>query len=133
MNALKTGVEPETGDWPDWIAALLPDGLLPRAHQLGAPLGTLRAGLARDLGLSGDVQVHAGTTDSIAAFLAAAPLEPGVAVTSLGSTLAIKMLSPQADRGPGPRALLAPGRRCLARRRRLQHRRPGAAPLFQRC
>ncbi len=92
MNALKTGVEPETGAWPDWIAALLPDGLLPRAHQLGTPLGPLRAGLARDLGLSDAVQVHAGTTDSIAAFLAAAPLEPGVAVTSLGSTLAIKML-----------------------------------------
>lgn len=100
MNALKTGVEPETGKWPDWIAALLPDGLLPRAHQLGAALGTLRAELARDLGLQDHVRVVAGTTDSIAAFLAAAPLEPGVAVTSLGSTLAIKMLSPERIENP---------------------------------
>lgn len=93
MNALKTGVDPQTGLWPDWIAGLMPEGLLPRAHALGAPVGTLRRALARALGLSGDVQVHAGTTDSIAAFLAAAPLEAGVGVTSLGSTLAIKLLS----------------------------------------
>lgn len=93
MNALKTGVNPETGDWPDWVRALLPDGLLPRAYQLGTPLGTLRPELARELGFAPTTQVHAGTTDSIAAFLAAAPLEPGVAVTSLGTTLAIKMLS----------------------------------------
>ncbi|NDR58706.1 FGGY-family carbohydrate kinase [Aliiruegeria sabulilitoris] len=93
MNALKTGVEPDTGEWPDWIVSLLPEGLLPEAHPLGTPLGTLRGDLARELGLPANVQVHAGTTDSIAAFLAAAPLEAGVAVTSLGSTLAIKALS----------------------------------------
>ncbi len=92
MNALKTGVEPETGAWPDWIASLLPEGILPRAHQLGAPLGEIRPELARELGLRAGLMVHAGTTDSIAAFLATAPLEAGVAVTSLGSTLAIKML-----------------------------------------
>jgi len=100
MNALKTGVEPETGHWPDWIAALLPAGLLPRVHQLGAPLGNLRPELAQAFGLSQDVRIVAGTTDSIAAFLAAAPLEPGVAVTSLGSTLAIKMLSPERIEDP---------------------------------
>ncbi|MDJ0821337.1 MAG: FGGY-family carbohydrate kinase [Paracoccaceae bacterium] len=95
MNALKTGVEPETGTWPDWIAALMPEGLLPRALQLGQPMGVLRDDLAHDLGLRAETQILAGTTDSVAAFLAAAPLEAGVAVTSLGSTLAIKMLSPQ--------------------------------------
>ncbi len=92
MNALKTGVEPETGAWPDWIVSILPDGLLPKAHQLGEPLGPLQPALAGEIGLPADAQVHAGTTDSIAAFLAAAPLEVGVAVTSLGSTLAIKLL-----------------------------------------
>jgi sugar (pentulose or hexulose) kinase len=100
MNALKTGVEPDTGAWPDWIAALLPEGLLPVTHQLGETLGVVLADLARGLGLAHGVQVHAGTTDSIAAFLAAAPLEPGVAVTSLGSTLAIKMLSPERIEDP---------------------------------
>ena len=38
-------------------------------------------------------QVTAGTTDSIAAFLAAGASAPGEAVTSLGTTLAIKVLS----------------------------------------
>ncbi|MDJ0630542.1 MAG: FGGY-family carbohydrate kinase [Rhodobacter sp.] len=104
MNALKTGVEPETGQWPDWIASLLPVELLPRALQLGDPLGTLRADLARDLGLHAETRVHAGTTDSIAAFLAAAPLEAGVAVTSLGSTLAVKMLGTRRIDDP-PRGL----------------------------
>lgn len=93
MNALKTGVDPETGHWPDWIVSLLPEGLLPRALQLGESLGALRADLARELGLGTNAQIRAGTTDSIAAFLAAAPVEEGVAVTSLGSTLAVKMLS----------------------------------------
>ena len=37
--------------------------------------------------------VVGGTTDSIAAFLAAGARETGDAVTSLGSTLAIKLLS----------------------------------------
>jgi sugar (pentulose or hexulose) kinase len=40
--------------------------------------------------------VVGGTTDSVAAFIAAGLQEPGQAVTSLGSTLAIKMLSNKA-------------------------------------
>ncbi|CAI0437848.1 unnamed protein product [Linum tenue] len=44
-------------------------------------------------GFPGDCVVCAGTTDSIAAFLAARATEPGKAVTSLGSTMAIKLLS----------------------------------------
>jgi sugar (pentulose or hexulose) kinase len=39
--------------------------------------------------------VCAGTTDSIAAFVAAGVSQPGEAVTSLGSTLAVKLLSEQ--------------------------------------
>jgi sugar (pentulose or hexulose) kinase len=39
--------------------------------------------------------VCAGTTDSIAAFVAAGVSHPGEAVTSLGSTLAVKLLSEQ--------------------------------------
>ncbi len=72
MNALKTGVEPNTGTWPNWIASLLPDGLLPQALQLGQPMGNLRADLARDIGLRAETRILAGTTDSVAAFLAAA-------------------------------------------------------------
>jgi sugar (pentulose or hexulose) kinase len=45
------------------------------------------------LGLRRDCLVCAGTTDSIAAFLASGASTPGVAVTSLGSTLVLKLLS----------------------------------------
>lgn len=44
-------------------------------------------------GLTEDCVVSGGVTDSIAAFVAAGVTEEGEAVTSLGSTLAIKMLS----------------------------------------
>lgn len=94
MNALKTGIDPETATWPNWVAELVSPHLLPEAHMLGMPLGTIQPSVAEDLGLPKRARVHAGTTDSIAAFLAAADMEAGVAVTSLGSTLAVKLLSP---------------------------------------
>lgn len=94
-NALKTGYDPETRQWPTWFSDLgFPTHLLPTVERAGAPLGSIDGQLAEDLGLAADTRIHAGTTDSIAAFLAAAPLAEGVAVTSLGTTLAIKVLSP---------------------------------------
>lgn len=93
-NALKTGIDPATGRWPDWVAGLFPDpGLLPRAHLPGAPLAPVSHDIAVRFGLAADAMVHAGTTDSIAAFLAAADPVPGAAVTSLGTTLAVKLCS----------------------------------------
>jgi sugar (pentulose or hexulose) kinase len=71
----------------------LPPGLLPRAHAPGAALGRIAPEMAAALGLGTATIVHAGTTDSIAAFLAAAAPHPGRAVTSLGSTLAVKLMS----------------------------------------
>lgn len=92
-NALKSGFDPEGDAWPDWFAALgVRTGILPRVVAAGSPLGPIAPAVAVDLGLREDTVVHAGTTDSIAAFLAAAPLEVGSAVTSLGTTLAVKML-----------------------------------------
>ena len=92
-NALKTGFDPETERWPDWIGKVIDPALLPQVYDPGAPVAPIDEGIARAFGLSANVTVHAGTTDSIAAFLACAPLEEGIAVTSLGSTLAIKVLS----------------------------------------
>ncbi|MCJ8335099.1 MAG: FGGY-family carbohydrate kinase [Epibacterium sp.] len=92
-NALKTGYDPELECWPDWVKQVIDPSLLPKVHNPGAPIATLSADWARYFQMSPDAMVHAGTTDSIAAFLASAPLEQGVAVTSLGSTLAIKLLS----------------------------------------
>lgn len=93
-NTLKLGFDPELGDWPDWFELTgLRTQILPKVVPAGAPLGRISADVAARLGLRTNVTIHAGTTDSIAAFLAAAPLEVGNAVTSLGTTLAIKILS----------------------------------------
>lgn len=59
----------------------------------GAPIAPLTPAAASRSGLPEGCLVCAGTTDSIAAFLAAGVDMPGQAVTSLGSTLAIKLLS----------------------------------------
>ncbi|MEM0936322.1 MAG: FGGY-family carbohydrate kinase [Pseudomonadota bacterium] len=93
-NALKTGFDPDLGAWPDWLCNLFDGGaILPEALSAGAPAAPVSPDIARSLGLSPETMVHMGTTDSIAAFLASAPLEIGAAVTSLGTTLAVKMLS----------------------------------------
>ena len=91
-NALKTGLDPATGTWPDWIGNVTDTALLPLAHAAGTPVSEIEPDLANRIGLASSAVVCAGTTDSIAAFLAAAPPKAGTAVTSLGSTLAVKML-----------------------------------------
>ncbi|MDE0210347.1 MAG: FGGY-family carbohydrate kinase, partial [Boseongicola sp.] len=92
-NALKTGLDPATGTWPDWIGNVIDTALLPLAHAAGTPVSEIEPDFANRIGLASSAVVCAGTTDSIAAFLAAAPPKTGTAVTSLGSTLAIKVLS----------------------------------------
>ena len=92
-NALKTGYDPETNSWPDWADQVIAPSLLPSIVAPGTPIGVIAPEVADRLGLSLKTQIHAGTTDSIAAFLAASPIELGNAVTSLGSTLAVKLLS----------------------------------------
>jgi sugar (pentulose or hexulose) kinase len=95
-NALKTGYDPESGRWPDWLGAVgMPDGVMPQVVPAGARLHPIAPDIAAHFGLNPAAVVHAGTTDSIAAFLAAAPLTPGAAVTSLGTTLAVKLMSPR--------------------------------------
>ncbi|HSJ81658.1 MAG TPA: FGGY-family carbohydrate kinase, partial [Thiobacillus sp.] len=59
----------------------------------GARLATVSRPRARYLGINPGCMVHAGTTDSIAAFLAAGVSHSGDAVTSLGSTQVLKLLS----------------------------------------
>lgn len=91
-NALKSGFDPETEHWPDWIDHVIPERLLPKPVPVGTPIGNIQPEVASALGLSPKSLIYAGTTDSIAAFLAASPLEAGNAVTSIGSTLAVKLL-----------------------------------------
>ena len=91
-NALKTGYDPETNAWPEWVDQVIAPSLLPSIVAPGTPIGVIAPQVADRLGLSVKTQIYAGTTDSIAAFLAASPVELGNAVTSLGSTLAVKLL-----------------------------------------
>ncbi|MEM6477632.1 MAG: FGGY-family carbohydrate kinase [Pseudomonadota bacterium] len=92
-NTLKTGFDPESEAWPDWSPALIAPALLPAPQKMGAAFGAVASDIAAAFGLSPGALVYPGTTDSVAAFMAAAPLEAGVAVTSLGSTLAVKLVS----------------------------------------
>ncbi|MEJ6404226.1 FGGY-family carbohydrate kinase [Yoonia sp. 2307UL14-13] len=92
-NALKTGCDPKNATWPDWIGALLPARLLPDLVMPGAVIGSISPNIANQFSLSKHAIIHAGTTDSIAAFLAAVPAKEGAAVTSIGTTLAIKLFS----------------------------------------
>jgi sugar (pentulose or hexulose) kinase len=71
----------------------LPEGLLPRVLHPGTQLGPLRPELAARWGLPQETLICAGTTDSTAAFIASGAREPGEAVTSLGSTLVLKVIS----------------------------------------
>jgi len=66
---------------------------LPQVLAPGCPIGQIKPAIASSLSLPRDCIVCAGTTDSIAAFLASGARTPGEAVTSLGSTLVLKLLS----------------------------------------
>jgi sugar (pentulose or hexulose) kinase len=95
-NALKTGFDPRTLCWPDWLEKLDIDrALLPTPVEPGTALGPITHAAAAALGLAPNTIVAAGTTDGCAAFLATGAAEPGDGVTSLGSTLTLKMLSPR--------------------------------------
>lgn len=116
-NCLKLGYDVRNDCWPNWIKTCMEvsgianplqtgGGAIPlRVLSPGSPMGTVSPSVAKRFGLGEDTIVVGGTTDSNAAFFAAAGAGPqaGTAVTSLGSTLAIKLLSAQfvedADRG----------------------------------
>lgn len=92
-NALKTGYDPVAGAWPDWIAEFLPPRLLPHAAPSGARRGAVSPEGAARFGLLAGTPVAAGATDGCASFLATGAAAPGEAVTALGTTLVLKILS----------------------------------------
>ncbi len=92
-NALKLGYDVEALKYPDWLQNLQIPIQLPQICAPGTPISQIRPELAFEYGLSPNCLICAGTTDSIAAFLASGANSPGEAVTSLGSTLVIKLLS----------------------------------------
>ncbi len=94
-NALKLGYDVEAMCYPDWLLALDLPVVLPQVLAPGDAIAPVSVAIAQQFGLPSSCQIHAGTTDSIAAFLASRVKAPGEAVTSLGSTLVLKLLSRQ--------------------------------------
>lgn len=92
-NALKLGYDVEALAWPAWITSLGIENFLPTVVAPGTVLGKLAPEVAIKLDLPPTCSVRAGTTDSIAAFIASGAHTPSTAVTSLGSTLVVKLLS----------------------------------------
>ncbi|MFA7387906.1 MAG: FGGY-family carbohydrate kinase [Thiohalobacteraceae bacterium] len=92
-NALKLGYDPVARDWPAWLERLgIPRAVLPEVRPPGTPRGPLRQDWARRWAMPG-TRVVAGTTDSTAAFIATGAVRVGQAVSSLGSTLVLKVLA----------------------------------------
>ena len=93
-NALKTGYDPVARRWPDWLDRLgARRSLLPEVVEPGTAVAALTASVRARFGLPAGAVVVAGTTDGCAAFLATGADEIGDGVSSLGSTLTIKLLS----------------------------------------
>ena len=92
-NALKLGYDVKTRAYPDWLLRSPIGPWLPEVIAPGEVIGPVHPQIAENAGFPRDCLVCAGTTDSIAAFLASGARFAGEAVTSLGSTLVIKLLS----------------------------------------
>jgi sugar (pentulose or hexulose) kinase len=92
-NALKLGYDVENLKYPEWIERLNLPVELPKVLAPGSAIALITPSISTRFGFPLDCVVCAGTTDSIAAFLASGAISVGEAVTSLGSTLAIKLLS----------------------------------------
>ena len=93
-NCMKLGFDAVNNNWPQWLDQLnINRNWLPQVVSPGEVIATIRKEMADYFGLHSDVSLIAGTTDSTAAFLATGASQPGDAVTSLGSTLVLKVIS----------------------------------------
>lgn len=93
-NALKLGYDVVHQGWPSFLGTLgVQHRLLPEVLVPGTVIGPITAEQAAAFGLPENVDIIAGTTDGVAAFLATGASEAGDAVTSLGSTLVVKQLA----------------------------------------
>ena len=92
-NALKLGYDVDNLSYPNWLQNQPYSYLYPQVLTPGAMIGKVTSKNCDRFNLPDNCVVKAGTTDSIAAFLASGATQPGEAVTSLGSTLVLKLLS----------------------------------------
>ena len=95
-NALKTGYDAQAQRWPAWLHAVgLRTDWLPQVVAPGTRIGTITLQAALELGLPPTTHIVAGTSDSTAAIIATGAHAVGDAITSLGSTLVVKVISEQ--------------------------------------
>ncbi|MGA7979320.1 MAG: FGGY-family carbohydrate kinase, partial [Chromatiaceae bacterium] len=100
-NSLKLGYDPLIQRWPDWLGEMdLTPVRLPQVVAPGTPIGPVHPSASAQTGLGTETLVVSGTTDSTAAVIAAGAKAPGDAVTSLGSTLVVKVLGETPVRAP---------------------------------
>ncbi len=93
-NCLKLGFDAINNGWPAWLEQLgVNQTILPKVYQPGTAVATISPKIAQQFKLSRATQIIAGTTDSTAAFIATGANQVGEAVTSLGSTLVMKVIS----------------------------------------
>jgi len=93
-NALKLGYDAINRCWPDWLEqSHLPPHCLPKVVPAGQSIGNIAPNMAQQFGLPTSCQIMAGTTDSTAAFIASGACKLGDAVTVLGSSMVVKILS----------------------------------------
>jgi len=90
-NALKTGVDLMTGEWPPFIAALgVPLDTLPRVVRPGSGIGVVTPLASLETGLPMGAPVIAGVTDGTAAFLASGACQPGDWNITIGTTIVLR-------------------------------------------
>ncbi|MBW4527219.1 MAG: FGGY-family carbohydrate kinase [Phormidium tanganyikae FI6-MK23] len=89
-NSLKLGYDVEWLEYPEWLPL---KELMPIVLEPGSAIALIQPSIAQEFHIPPTCQICAGTTDSIAAFIASQANEIGDAVTSLGSTLVLKLLS----------------------------------------
>jgi len=93
-NSLKLGYDAVNQQWPEWLNKMdCRSRLVDNVYSPGDIISIINPQIAKTFDLPNTTKIVAGTTDSIAAFYAADCQQTGEAVTSLGSTLAIKLIS----------------------------------------
>ena len=99
-NNLRLGWHLQDQRWPQGMLGSSWHHALPQVRASGSILGTINPEVAASLGLSNEVSIVAGTTDSNAAVLAADPGDND-GVTVLGTTLVMKRFTDQPLKGAG--------------------------------
>ncbi|HUX18171.1 MAG TPA: FGGY family carbohydrate kinase [Acidithiobacillus sp.] len=105
-NLLKIGLDAQQLSYPDALFKVLGQAgidplILPEAVREGAAMGTVQTQWTQQLHLPARTEIRAGCTDSVAAALAAGLQAVGQALTSLGSTMAFKVVHPHPISGHG--------------------------------